>query len=94
MTSDLIQRLTDLLQQAGAAHGVYEEETLNGVYDQQWAVWYAGWLLDNGFATLLNTALDQQNLGQLLHTLNEEHQQSGGETWAQFTARRLVERHS
>jgi len=30
------QRLAALLSETGAAHGVYEEGELNGVYDQSW----------------------------------------------------------
>lgn len=30
-----------LLEEAAAAHGVYETEQLNGVYDEEWPTWYA-----------------------------------------------------
>jgi phosphoserine phosphatase len=29
------------LKQAAAAHGEYETNELNGVYDEQWPEWYA-----------------------------------------------------
>jgi hypothetical protein len=33
--------LTDSLQQAAAAHGIYEAEVLGGVHDAEWPEWYA-----------------------------------------------------
>ena len=30
-----------LLTEAAAAHGVYEAEELDGVYDEEWPAWYA-----------------------------------------------------
>lgn len=33
--------LTEALKRTAAAHGVYEEEVLNGVYDDDWPQWYA-----------------------------------------------------
>lgn len=81
-----------LLRQTGAAHGVYEENELNGVYDQDWAAWYAAWALENGLNDLLNAAWEQPALTARLIDLNEAHKQANtGENWAQFTARHLVE---
>lgn len=31
----------DLLERAAAAHGVYEQQELDGVYDVEWPAWYA-----------------------------------------------------
>lgn len=42
-----------LLGQAGAAHGVYEERELGGVYDQQWPQWYAAYLVAHGLGELV-----------------------------------------
>jgi len=33
--------ILDLLTGAAAAHGVFEEEKLGGVYDDAWPEWYA-----------------------------------------------------
>jgi hypothetical protein len=33
--------LTDALERAAAAHGVYEEEELGGKRDDEWPRWYA-----------------------------------------------------
>ena len=37
-TNDIIFHL---LEAAAAAHGVYELEQLDGVYDEEWPKWYA-----------------------------------------------------
>jgi hypothetical protein len=33
--------ILDLLTEAAAAHGTYETEQLDGVYDEEWPAWYA-----------------------------------------------------
>lgn len=37
--------LTQALRAAGAAHHDYESHALNGVRDEQWAGWYAAYVL-------------------------------------------------
>jgi len=44
--------LARLLREASAAHAVYEKETLGGVRDEEWAAWYAGYMLDHGAGTI------------------------------------------
>jgi hypothetical protein len=41
MSKSTAEILTDALEQASAAHGVYEAEVLGGVYDVKWPEWYA-----------------------------------------------------
>jgi len=43
MTSDRAAALERLLTEPSAAHGVYEKTELNGVYDEEWSRWYAGY---------------------------------------------------
>ena len=46
-SSDLTkEELTGLLQEAEAAHGVYESEELGGVRDEEWAAWYAEFIVN------------------------------------------------
>ena len=40
------EELTRLLQEAEAAHGVYETEELGGVRDEQWSAWYAEFIVN------------------------------------------------
>lgn len=94
MTDTFTLQLTHLLQDASAAHGVYETDVLDGVYDEQWAAWYADWLVNHGLNELLETHFDAPSFGKLLEALNVEHEQSErSESWAQFTARALIARY-
>lgn len=49
--------VAELLSQAGAAHGMYEERELGGVYDQRWPQWYAAYLVDHGLGGLVGVEL-------------------------------------
>jgi hypothetical protein len=39
------EELTRLLREAEAAHGKYEAEELGGVRDEEWAAWYAEFIV-------------------------------------------------
>jgi hypothetical protein len=40
------EELTRLLREAEAAHGKYETEELGGVRDEEWAPWYADFIMN------------------------------------------------
>ena len=40
------EELAELLRAAEAAHGKYEQEELGGVRDEEWAVWYADFIVN------------------------------------------------
>jgi hypothetical protein len=40
------EELTRLLREAEAAHGKYEKEELGGVRDEEWAAWYAEFIVN------------------------------------------------
>jgi hypothetical protein len=40
------EELTGLLREAEAAHGKYEKEELGGVRDEEWAAWYAEFIVN------------------------------------------------
>ena len=88
--SELQSKLTVLLRQAGSAHGQYESTVLKGVYDQDWAIWYAAWILEHGLNDVLKTDFDADSFGKLLFSINQDHQHdSKGLSWAEFTANAL-----
>lgn len=90
--NELENKIAGLLRRTGNAHGQYESTVLNGVYDVNWAPWYADWAIKNGLNELLGTHFGANALGQLLFEINEDHQREGhGQSWAEFTARRLVQ---
>ena len=40
------EELTGLLREAETAHGQYEKEELGGVRDEEWASWYAEFIVN------------------------------------------------
>jgi hypothetical protein len=40
------EELTRLLREAEAAHGTYERDELGGVRDEEWAPWYAEFIVN------------------------------------------------
>lgn len=92
--ADLVQnKLSELLQQAKAAHHDFEVMELGGGMDEQWPAWYAQYLLDNGLAGLLGRQPDGDSLAALLEQGSREHKAaSSSEDWASYTARYLLEK--
>ena len=81
-----------LLSQAGSAHGVYEENELNGVYDQNWPDWYAAYLVRHGLGDLLGTPIAVEQLSSLLKQYDQEYtRERPGVGWPQFYAARLID---
>ena len=90
-TSELA--IATLLREAEAAHGAYETDVLDGVFDEDWAAWYAAYLLDHGLENHLRRAesFDVQALTATLTRLDAEYQQE--ETtgpWPDVYARGIV----
>ncbi len=46
MTPLTREELTSLLREAEEAHGRYETEELGGVRDEEWAAWYAEFIVN------------------------------------------------
>jgi hypothetical protein len=46
MTDLTKEELTRLLREAEEAHGKYEKEGLGGVRDEEWAAWYAEFIVN------------------------------------------------
>jgi hypothetical protein len=93
MTVDNIEAVTALLDEAEAAHGVYETTELNGVYDQDWARWYAAYAVDHGLGDIVGHAVTAEMLGEFLSAAFRDYERAdpkAGEPWAAVTARRIV----
>ena len=91
MNDQAQQQIAALLSETGAAHGVYEEGELNGVYDQNWPAWYAAYLVEHGLGNLVEVALAVEQLSQLLKQYDQDYQhQQPREGWPAYYARRLV----
>jgi hypothetical protein len=93
VTVDRIEAVTTLLVQAEAAHGVYETTELNGVYDQDWARWYAAYAVDHGLGEIAGHAIPTDRLAEFLAAAFGDYQRADpkpGETWADVIARRIL----
>lgn len=90
---ELAQRLSE----AGAAHGQYEMTALHGEYDQQWAEWYARFLLDHGWNDLwarLDSPARVWTVSELSdalrHADTDQRATAPQQRWQDFYAERLV----
>jgi hypothetical protein len=85
-------RVESLLIQAEQAHGQYEQTTLNGIYDQDWATWYAKYAIDQGIEQVLSRSFSGEQLSQFLSQNYEQYKaQQSQQTWAAYTAQKLME---
>jgi hypothetical protein len=95
MTSDRIARLEALLAASAAAHGVYEERELHGVYDQDWPRWYAVWAIDNGLGELVGRPVTADEIADFFASSWDEIRQldpKPTDPWATLMARRIAEK--
>ena len=92
MSRDRNEAVAALLEQAGAAHTVYEERELGGVRDERWPEWYAAYLVEHGLGELLGRPISAGELGGLLAAADAAYRQAQpDEGWPSFYARRLSE---
>lgn len=92
MDSDLAYNIAVLLRETEGAHGEYERNEL-GDRDQDWPIWYATFLFDNGLAELLPAIgqADVSTLASVLAELQAEYdREEPGVPWTEFYARRLI----
>jgi hypothetical protein len=87
-----IHQVESLLIRAEQAHGQSEQTILNGIYDQDWAIWYANYVIDQGIDKVLNRSFSGERLSQLLSRSYEQYKaEQSQKTWAAYTAQKLVE---
>ncbi len=93
MDADPIELVRALLTRAEAAHGEYESRELNGVYDEDWPRWYAGYVVEQGLGKALRHPVSPDQVAEFLASSNEDYRRLGpapAGPWAAYTARRLV----
>lgn len=90
-----VEAVTALLLEAESAHGTYEALDLGGVYDQDWANWYAEYAVEHGLSEILGHPTPLDRAGPLLATAYAEFEQLDPRPdraeWAPHLARRVVE---
>ncbi len=91
MPDIVTQKLSELLQQAKDAHAQFEKVELGGQYDEQWAAWYADYLVTSGLPGLLGHEPDIDQLSNLINEIIQRHKaERTAENWADYTARELL----
>lgn len=91
MTRD-IGGIVNLLSQASTAHHHYEQTELNGVFDQDWATWYAQYVVKHDLQQFIGTQVPTDRLSQLLAQSTESHKQEKSEkSWADYIALKIVD---
>ena len=93
MTADRIDAVRALLAQTEEAHGKFEATELNGVYDQEWPRWYAGYAVKHGIGDLLGRPVATDDLAHFLASSFADFEQAepgASEPWADYTARRIT----
>jgi hypothetical protein len=91
---DRIAAVRSLLARTEAAHGEYETAELNGVYDQDWARWYAAYAVDHGISGVLGRDVTADDLAVFLARTWDELQQADpptSEPWPAYAGRRIAE---
>jgi hypothetical protein len=93
MADDRTEAVKVLLVQAEAAHGTFEATELKGVYDQEWARWYAAFAVEHGISELVGHPVTTDELAQFFANTNVQYEQAQpkpGEPWAAYTAGRIT----
>lgn len=91
MNQSLVSQVANLLKQAGSAHHTYEQTVLKGVYDQDWPVWYANYVIENGLSDLFARPFTVDGLAARLTAATDLHSDhEAKESWADFVATQLL----
>lgn len=88
-----IQAIAALLVQAQEAHGRYEATELDGVYDQEWPRWYAGYAVEHGIRDLLGHVVTADELAPFLAGSFADFERADptpNEPWPEYIARRIA----
>ena len=93
--NDRVQAVTNLLTEAEAAHGTYEALDLGGVYDRDWASWYAEYLIEHGLDEVVGHTTPLDRVGPFLASAYAEFERLDPRpdraAWADYIAGRIIE---
>jgi hypothetical protein len=88
-----IDTVTALLGETETAHGVFETTELKGVYDEDWAEWYAAYAVEHGIGDLIGRRVTADELAGFLSSTFidfKRHESTSTDGWAAYTARRIT----
>lgn len=94
MEADTAEAITALLVRAEEAHGHYEALDLNGVYDEDWARWYAEFAIESGLAELVGHAAPLDRVTALLESAYADFDGADPKptpSWADYVGRRMAD---
>lgn len=90
-----IDAVTTLLTEAESAHGTYEAMDLGGVYDRDWASWYAEYMIEHGLDDIVGHPTPLDRLAPFLATAYGDFEQLDPRPekadWASYIAGRIVQ---
>ena len=93
MADERIERVSQLLDEAESAHATYEQEQLGGQRDEQWANWYAGYVIEHELGGVLGTTPTIEEVAAVLTEATADLERAGGDrAWSGFAAERVVDR--
>jgi hypothetical protein len=93
MADERTTTVAGLLDETESEHGAYEREELGGQRDEEWASWYAGYMLEHDIGEALGTTPEISQLSELLTEATEEHEREGSDLeWSEYAAEMVVER--
>lgn len=85
------RHIATLLDTTQAAHNEHEQRDLHGVYDQQWAAWYAAYLVEHGIGDVLGQTITIEQLARLLTQYDQDyHAHQRQESWLDYYAAQLL----
>ena len=92
MAADRVDAVSALLAETMEAHGKFEETELNGVYDQEWARWYASYVVEHGIGETLGHQVSSDDLATFLASSFVDFKQAmATEPWGPYTAHRIAD---
>jgi hypothetical protein len=94
MATDRTKAIDALLAETEVAHGAFETTELKGVYDEEWARWYAAYAVDHGIAEQLGHDIAADQLAGFLASSYTQFAQADpkpDEPWTAYIARRIVD---
>jgi len=89
---DPADAVSALLAETETAHGVYETRELGGVYDQDWARWYALYAVEHGLGGLLGHDVPADRVAAFLARAFDDFKTADPKptsSWAPWMARRI-----